>query len=312
VSLRLVFMGTPDFAVPMLRRLAADGYDIAAVYCQPPRQAGRGMAERPSPVHQAALDLGLEVRTPLNFKNQADIDAFAALEADAAVVVAYGLLLPKAILEAPRHGAYNMHASKLPRWRGAAPIQRAIMAGDKVTAATVMRMDEGLDTGPVCAERDVAITPGMTAGELHDRLAGAGTDLMAEAMARLDRDGRLDCRPQPGEGATYAAKIDKAEARIDFARPAADVLNHIHGLSPFPGAWFEVDTGRGAQRVKLLRAETAAGSGVSGAVLDDRLAIACADGAIRPLWLQRQGKGAMALDDFLRGTAIAPGTMLAG
>jgi methionyl-tRNA formyltransferase len=297
-------MGTPAFAVPTFSRLIADGHAIAAVYTQPPRPAGRGMLARPSPVEALARAHGLEVRTPMSLKGDDALIALEALRADVAVVVAYGLLLPARALAALRLGAYNLHASKLPRWRGAAPIQRAIMAGDAVTAASVMRMEAGLDTGPVCLEAEVAITPSTTAGDLHDRLTHAGAALMSRAMFMLER-GELVCRPQGGEGVTYARKIDKAEAAIDFARTARQVQAHVHGLSPVPGAHAILN----GQRVKLLRVGMAEGSAPPGTVLDDRLAIACGAGAIRPLLLQREGKAAMALDDFLRGSPVKPGTV---
>ncbi len=234
MPLKIVFMGTPDFSVPVLDAVAAAGHHVVAVYSQPPRPAGRGMAEVKSPVHRRAEALGIAVRTPVNFKNKEDQAAFAALGADAAVVVAYGLLLPKAVLDATRLGCFNVHASKLPRWRGAAPIQRAIIAGDTVTAVDIMRMEQGLDTGPVCLGRDVPIPPDMTAGELHDALSKLGAELMIEALAKLEA-GELQCVPQANEGATYAAKIDKGETRIGFSRPAKEVVDHIRGLSPFPG-----------------------------------------------------------------------------
>jgi methionyl-tRNA formyltransferase len=304
VSLRLVLMGTPEFAVPTFSRLISDGHAIAAVYTQPARPAGRGMALKPSPVETLARAHGFDVRTPLSLKGEDDLAALEALNADAAVVVAYGLLLPPRALAAVRLGAYNLHASKLPRWRGAAPIQRAIMAGDPVTAASVMRMEAGLDTGPVCLEENVAITASTTAGDLHDRLAETGAGLMSRAMAMLEL-GRLRCRPQASDGVTYARKIGKAEAAIEFARPAHEVLAHIHGLSPFPGAYTLLN----GQRVKLLRVEMVEGAGAAGTVIDDRLAIACNDGAIRPLLLQREGKAALALDDFLRGSPVNAGTV---
>jgi methionyl-tRNA formyltransferase len=299
-------MGTPAFAVPVFARLIADGHIIAAVYTQPARPAGRGMALKPSPVEALARTHGLEVRAPLSLRGDPELAALEALKADAAVVVAYGLLLPARALAAFPRGAFNLHASKLPRWRGAAPIQRAIMAGDTVTAAAVMRMEAGLDTGPVCLEEDVAIAASTTAGDLHDRLAETGAALMSRAMALLER-GALACRPQAEAGVTYARKIGKAEAAIDFTRPAREVLAHIHGLSPFPGAF----TMLGGQRLKILRAETVAGEGLPGAVLDDRLAIACGEGAIRPLAVQREGKAALPLADFLRGAAVRAG-MVAG
>jgi methionyl-tRNA formyltransferase len=308
MTLKLVFMGTPDFAVPCLEALVAAGHDIVAVYSQPPRPAGRGMAERKSPVHMRAEALGLPVLTPKSLKGAQEQDAFRAHEADAAVVVAYGLLLPRAVLEATRLGCYNVHASKLPRWRGAAPIQRAIMAGDRDTAVMVMRMEEGLDTGPVCATTVLPIGPDITAGELHDLLAAEGAKLIVSALADLE-DGRLVPVQQPETGILYAAKIDKAESRIDFARPAADVHNQIRGLSPCPGAWFEVMGPAGSiERVKVLRSEMVDGPGKQGAFLDDRLTIACGEGAIRLVTVQRAGKRPMTAAEFLRGFPLAAGT----
>jgi len=307
VSLRLVFLGTPEFAVASLARLVDDGHDIAAVYSQPPRRAGRGMGLRASPVANFAEDHGLPVRTPASLKNPDERDAFAGLESDAAVVVAYGLLLPAAILEAPRLGCYNVHASLLPHWRGAAPIQRAIMAGDEVTGVSIMRMTQGLDEGPVCLAESMPITPGSTAGALHDELAAMGSKLMSRALADLAA-GELDCTPQPTEGVTYARKIDKSETPIDFAKTLQAVLNHIHGLSPHPGAWFTLPSG---PRVKVLKAEVSEGSGPPGTVLDGSLSVACGDGAVRLLVLQREGKSPANAPDFLRGLAVAPGTRLA-
>ena len=298
--MRLVFMGTPDFAVSTLKALIAAGHEIACVYSQPPRPAGRGMAERPSPVHAFAAAQGIEVRTPLTLKDAAEQARFADLNADAAVVVAYGLLLPKPVLDAPRLGCFNVHASLLPRWRGAAPIQRAIMSGDADSGVTIMRMEEGLDTGPMCKVERLAITPATTAQTLHDDLAALGARLMVEALA----DPYLSCEPQPEAGVTYAKKIDKAEARIDFTRRAEEVRNHIHGLSPFPGAWFPVK----GTRIKVLLCEVVDGTGTPGTFLDDRLTIACGSGAIRLLRLQREGKGAMNATEFLRGFPIPSGT----
>ncbi len=309
MSLKLIFMGTPDFSVAVLDAVVAAGHRVVAVYSQPPRPAGRGMAEVKSPVHRRADALGIDVRTPINFKSDADREAFAALDADAAVVVAYGLLLPKAVLDATRLGCFNVHASKLPRWRGAAPIQRAIMAGDTVTAVNIMRMEQGLDTGPVCLGRDVPISPEMTAGELHDALSKLGAELMVEALTRLEDD-KLECVPQPSAGATYAAKIDKGETRIDFSRTAKEVADHIRGLSPFPGAWFELALGGKGERIKVLAATATDGSGEAGTLIDDRLTIACGDGAIRIEKLQRAGKQPMAAADFLRGTRLTVGTRL--
>ena len=311
MSLRIVFMGTPDFAVPTLAEIVGAGHEVAAVYSQPPRAAGRGMAERKSPVHMFAETADIPVFTPATFKDAAEQAAFAAHGADAAVVVAYGLLLPNGVLEAPRLGCFNLHASALPRWRGAAPIQRAIMAGDAETAVMVMRMEQGLDTGPVCLGRDVAIPPDMTAGELHDELSQLGAKLMAEALVRIGA-GDIVCVPQPDEGATYATKISKAETRIDFTRPAGDVINHIRGLSPFPGAWFEISIGGKAERIKVLSAVETKGKADAkpGTIIDDELAIACGAGAIRIVRLQRAGKQPMAAADFLRGTRVPAGTRL--
>ncbi|MBK8770413.1 MAG: methionyl-tRNA formyltransferase [Rhizobiales bacterium] len=300
--MRIVFMGTPDFATHALRALAEAGHEIVAVYSQPPRPAGRGYGVKPSPVHALGEQLGIPVRTPVSLKGAEEQLAFAALKADAAVVVAYGLLLPRAVLDAPRFGCFNIHASLLPRWRGAAPIQRAIMAGDAESGVTIMRMEEGLDTGPMVKIARVAITPQTTAASLHDELVEAGAALMVEAL----RDPQQPGTPQPANGVTYARKIDKAEARIDFARDSADVRNHIHGLSPFPGAWTMI----GQSRVKVLKAEAVAGAGEAGTALDDRLTIACATGAIRFLEVQREGKGAMPAEALLRGLAVPPGTRL--
>jgi methionyl-tRNA formyltransferase len=300
--MRLVFMGTPDFAVATLDALIAAGHDIACVYSQPPRPAGRGMALKPSPVHAFAAAKEIEIRTPSSLKSQVEQQRFATLNADAAVVVAYGLLLPKPILDAPKRGCFNVHASLLPRWRGAAPIQRAIMAGDSETGVSIMRMDEGLDTGAVCKMGHLAITPETTAGTLHDQLALLGARLMPEVLAQAD----IACAPQPAEGITYARKIDKSEARIDFTKPAADVRNCIHGLSPFPGAWFEAK----GTRIKVLACETTVVSGTPGTFLDERLAIACGEGAIRLTQLQREGKGIMDAATFLRGFALPRGAIV--
>lgn len=307
MSLRIIFMGTPDFSVPTLAEIVGAGHDVAAVYSQPPRAAGRGMAERKSPVQTFAEAAGIPVLTPVNFKAENDRAAFAAHGADAAVVVAYGLLLPKPILDAPRHGCLNLHPSKLPRWRGAAPINRPIMAGDEETAAMVMRMDQGLDTGPVCLGESVPIPPDATYGDMHDELARRGAQLMVRALSALER-GSLDCQPQSEEGVTYARKIDKAEARIDFSLPAREVHNLIRGLSPFPGAWFEVGEEGKRERIKVLRASLADGQGTPGTVLDDRLTIACGDGAVRLNELQRAGKKPMVASEVLRGFAVPPGT----
>lgn len=309
MTLRIVFMGTPDFSVPTLAEILGAGHEVAAVYTQPPRPAGRGMAAQTSPVHRFAESAGIPVHTPKSLKGKPEQDAFAALAADAAVVVAYGLLLPAPVLAAPRLGCFNLHASALPRWRGAAPIQRAVMAGDTETAATVMRMEQGLDTGPVCLAEPVAIGPDMTAGELRDVLAQRGASLMVRALGALER-GLLECTPQPTTGASYAAKIDKAEARIDFARSAREVHNLIRGLSPFPGAWLEVGAPAKRERVKVLRACLAAGKGRPGEVLDNQLTVACGEDAVRLLKLQRAGKRPMPAKELLRGFALPPGLQL--
>jgi methionyl-tRNA formyltransferase len=309
VSLRIVFMGTPEFAVPTLVEILAAGHDVVAVYTQPPRPAGRGMDERKSPVHLQAEQSGIPVFTPTSLKGATEQEVFRSHNADVGVVVAYGLILPKPILEAPAYGCLNLHASALPRWRGAAPIQRAIMAGDTETAVMVMRMDEGLDTGPICLAERVPIGSNTTAGELHDELARVGASLMVRALAALER-GSLDATPQPDTGVTYAAKIDKAEARIDFSRPAAQVHNLIRGLSPYPGAWFEAGPAGRRERIKVLRSELVEGSGAPGTILDDKLTVACGEGAVRLVLLQRAGRKPMPADEFLRGFELAPGTQL--
>ena len=307
--LRIIFMGTPDFAVPTLMEIVGQGHEVVAVYSQPPRPAGRGMDERKTPVHQAADRLGLPVFTPKSLKAEPEQEQFARLEADVAVVVAYGLLLPKAILEAPREGCLNLHGSLLPRWRGAAPIQRAIMAGDAETGVQVMRMDEGLDTGDVAMSETITITETMTAQDLHDRMMVLGADLMVRALAALSR-GSLASRPQSEEGVTYARKIDKAEARIDFSRPASEVHNTIRGLSPSPGAWVEMTIRGKSQRVKLLRSELVAATGAPGTLLADDMTIACGEGAVRLVELQRAGKGAMKAGEFLRGADFKLGDII--
>ncbi|MBO9629123.1 MAG: methionyl-tRNA formyltransferase [Shinella sp.] len=313
MALRIIFMGTPDFSVPTLAALKQAGHEIVAVYSQPPRPAGRrGLELVKSPVHQAAELLGIPVRTPVNFREEADREAFRELDADVAVVVAYGLLLPEAILSGTRLGCYNGHASLLPRWRGAAPIQRAIMAGDAETGMMVMKMDKGLDTGPVAMTSRVAITDTMTAGELHDKLMQAGGKLMAEAMGKLEA-GDLPLTPQADDGVVYAAKIDKAETRIDFSRPARDVHNHIRGLSPFPGAWFELPIAGKPERVKVLASALAAEttSKPAGTVIDDHLTVACGNGgSVRLVRLQKAGGKPLDAGDFLRGTPVAAGQVL--
>ncbi|WP_454816865.1 methionyl-tRNA formyltransferase [Labrys neptuniae] len=303
-------MGTPDFARPVLAEILSQGHEVVAVYTRPPAPAGRGMTLAPSPVHRLAEGFGIPVFTPKNFRDEEVIATFAGLGADVAVVVAYGLILPKAALEAPAEGCLNLHASLLPRWRGAAPIQRALMAGDSKTGVMVMRMEEGLDTGPVALADTVEIEPDMTAGELHDRLSLLGADLMARALGALSR-GTLTFTAQSEEGVTYARKIDKAEARIDWSRPAEEVHNHICGLSPFPGAWFEADWGQGPQRVKALHAARAEGYGVPGTLLDDELTVACGTGAIRLLQVQRAGKTPMGAVEFLKGAPLVQGSRLA-
>jgi methionyl-tRNA formyltransferase len=309
MPLRLIFMGTPDFAVPTLLRLAEHGHQIAAVYTREARPAGRGMKLQPSPVEREARRLGIAVLTPKTLKTPEAREQFRSHGADAAVVVAYGMILPQAILDAPKYGCYNLHASLLPRWRGAAPLNRAIMAGDVESGVMVMKMDAGLDTGDVAMTERIAVTDAMTASDLHEALAPLGADLMVRAMAALER-GELQLKEQGDEGVAcatnYAAKIDKAEARIDWNRPARDVLRHIHGLSPFPGGWCEMPLDSEQVRVKILRCELAKGAGEPGELLDDRLTIACKVGAIRVLELQRAGKPPMKADAFLNGTPLQP------
>ena len=306
MPLRLIFMGTPDFSVPTLLELVAHGHEIAAVYTRAPKPGGRrGLQLQPTPVEEAARKLGVPVLTPKTLKTEEALAEFNAFDADAAVVVAYGMILPQAILDAPKLGCYNLHASLLPRWRGAAPINRAIMAGDAESGVMVMKMDVGLDTGDVAMAEQLAITDSMTASDLHDALAPLGADLMVRAMGGLQRGG-LQLTKQSEDGVTYAAKIEKAEARIDWKLPAHAVLRHIHGLSPFPGAWCELAGESEPVRLKILRCELAKGSGEPGDVLDDNFAIACGDGAIRILELQRAGKAPMKAADFLRGTPLKP------
>ena len=307
MPLRLIFMGTPDFSVPTLLELVAHGHDIVAVYTRAPKPGGRrGLQLQRTPVEEAARKLGVPVLTPKTLKTPEALDEFRAFEADAAVVVAYGMILPQVILVAPKLGCFNLHASLLPRWRGAAPINRAIMADDAETGVMVMKMDVGLDTGDVAMAERLAISDNMTAADLHDRLARLGADLMVRAMAALGRGG-LQLTKQNEEGVTYAAKIDKAEARIDWTKPARAVLRHIHGLSPFPGAWAELAGVSDNARVKVLRCELAKGTGAPGEVLDDQLTIACGEGAIRILELQREGKARMQAADFLRGVPVKAG-----
>jgi len=310
MPLRLIFMGTPEFAVSTLLELVAHGHEIAAVYTRAAKPAGRGMKLQPTPVEVEARRLGIPVLTPTTLKTPAALEQFRAHNADVAVVVAYGMILPQAILDTPKLGCFNLHASLLPRWRGAAPINRAIMAGDTETGVMVMRMDAGLDTGDVAMAERMAITDAMTAADVHDALARLGGDLMARAMGALER-GKLQLTKQSDEGVTYATKIEKAEARIDWNKPARDVLRHIHGLSPFPGAWSEMPIEGEQVRVKILRCAMADGSGAPGEALDDHLAVACKQGAIRILELKRAGKQPMKAEEFLRGTPLKPPARLA-
>ena len=309
MPLRLIFMGTPEFAVPTLLELVAHGHEIAAVYTRAAKPAGRGMKLQPTPVEVEARRLGIPVLTPTTLKTPEALEQFRAHNADAAVVVAYGMILPQAILGTPKLGCFNLHASLLPHWRGAAPINRAIMAGDIETGVVVMRMDAGLDTGDVAMAERMAITDAMTAADVHDALARLGGDLMARAMGALER-GKLQLTKQSAEGVTYATKIEKAEARIDWNRPAREVLRHIHGLSPFPGAWSKMPIEGEQVRVKILCCAMADGSGAPGEVLDDHLAVACKEGAIRILELQRAGKQPMKAEDFLHGTSVRVGTRI--
>ena len=306
--MRIAFLGTPDFAVPALAELAAAGHDIAAVYAQPPAARGRGQAVRPSPVQAFAETLGLEVRTPPSMRDPEAIAAFQTLDLDAAVVVAYGQILPAAVLDAPRLGSFNLHASLLPRWRGAAPIQRAVMAGDPVTGVQVMRMTPGLDEGPILLSETVRIGPLDTAGALHDRLSLVGAHLLTRALAAVERGGAVET-PQAADGLTYARKINPAEARIDWTRPAAEVDRQIRGLSPFPGAWFEASGEKSPVRVKALLSRLEEGEGAPGAALDGALLIACGSGAVRLLTVQREGRSAQDADAFLRGFPVAAGAV---
>jgi methionyl-tRNA formyltransferase len=306
LALRLVFMGTPEFAVPILGAIVDAGHKVTAVYTRPPRPAGRGMAIAASPVAHDAERFGLPVFTPKSLQPASTVETVRAHHADAAVVVAFGLILPKPVLEVFPLGCFNLHASLLPRWRGAAPIQRAIMAGDRETGVAVMKMEEGLDTGPVAMTERMAFGPDATGGDLLDELAQLGAGLMVRALADLEK-GELKVTPQPSAGVTYAAKIDKTETRIDWTQSWNKVHDHCRGLSPFPGAWFEhANTGR----IKVLRSTKGSGSGEPGRVLDDALTVACGDGAVRLLELQRAGRQPMRAEDFLRGTPIPPGAML--
>jgi len=306
MTLRIAFMGSPTFALPTLEAVIDAGHDVACVYSQPPRPAGRGKQERPTPVHAFAAQRGIEVRTPKSLKKAPEQEAFAALNLDLAIVVAYGLILPKAILDAPKRGALNLHGSLLPRWRGAAPIQRAIMAGDSVTGVQVMRMEEGLDTGAILSSATTAIEFDDTTATLHDRLSAIGATLMRDTLDKLERGETVET-PQAEEGVTYAHKITPAETRIDWSRPAREVDCMIRGLSPAPGAWFELE----GVRVKALLSRLGQGAGAPGEVLDDQLLIACGEGAVRLLTVQREGRGPLAADVFLRGQAVPAGARLA-
>ncbi len=305
--MRIAFLGTPDFAATCLAALIAAGHEIAAVYSQPPAPRGRGQELKPSPTHALAQSHGLMVRTPASMRDPTEIEAFAALHLDAAVVVAFGQILPAAVLDAPARGAFNLHASLLPRWRGAAPIQRAIMAGDKVTGVEVMRMTEGLDEGPVLATETLRIDALETAGTLHDRLAEAGADLLVRTLAAVARGEAVET-PQAEEGATYAKKIRPKEARLDWSKPAAELDRKIRGLSPFPGAWFEAQTEKGPVRIKALLSRLEDADGVPGVALDDGLLIGTGEGAVRLLRVQREGKGPQDAEVFLRGFPAPMGT----
>ncbi len=307
--MRIIFMGTPDFAVPALRALRDAGHEIVAVYSQPPRAAGRGLALRQSPVQFAAEQAGLPVFTPERLKTAEEQERFLAFNADAAVVAAYGLILPKPVLDATRLGVFNIHASLLPRWRGAAPINRAIMAGDTGTGVSIMRLTEGLDAGPVCLAERVAIGPEMTAGELHDALAPLGAELMVKALRELEA-GCLDCRLQHDEAATYAPKFDHKETRINWKLRSRQVHDRIRGLSPHPGAWLEIELNGKRERVKVLRSVLAQSSGLPGTLLDDPLTVACGEGAVRLTEIQRAGRKPMPADEFLRGVKLPAGTAL--
>ncbi len=310
MSLRVIFMGTPDFAVPTLTEIIGQGHEVVAVYTRAPAPGGRrGLELVESPVHKAAYRFGIPVFTPRSLRKAEAQAEFVAHQADVAVVVAYGLILPKAVLDAPSLGCLNLHGSLLPRWRGAAPIQRAIMAGDRESGVMVMKMDEGLDTGPVAMAERVAITPEMNAGQLHDQLMVVGADLMVRALAALER-GSLRFSPQPEIGVTYAAKITKDECRVDFAGSAQAVHDHIRGLAPFPGAFIEIGPESARKRLKVLRTVIAEGGGAPGTVLDDHLAVACGKGAVRLVEVQPAGKGVMSAADFLRGTPVPAGTRL--
>jgi methionyl-tRNA formyltransferase len=309
MTLRVVFMGSPVFAVPTLAEIIGAGHEVVAVYAQPPRPAGRGQAERLQPVHQFAQNAGIPVFTPLGLRGPDAVEQMRAHDADVAVVVAYGVILPQAILDVPRFGCLNLHGSLLPRWRGAAPIHRAIMAGDTETGVMVMRMEAGLDTGPVGLAEHFPIGANATTGDVHDALSSLGAGLIVRALAALERSS-LTFTPQSEHGVTYAKKIEKAESRINFTRPATEVHNHIRGLSPFPGAWFEIGTGTSRERIKVLRSLVAEGAGSPATIIDDALAVACGTGAIRIVEVQRAGKKPMSATEMLRGFKVQPGTAL--
>ena len=307
--MRLAFLGTPDFALAALARLVEDGHEIACVYSQPPAPRGRGHELKPSPVHAFAAEKGLTVRTPASMRDPDEIAAFQALNLDAAAVVAFGQILPAAVLDAPRLGSFNLHGSLLPRWRGAAPIQRAVMAGDPVTGVEVMRMTEGLGEGPVLASETLRVGPLDTAGTMHDRMAVAGAELLARTLAAVARGEAVET-PQPEDGVTYAKKIRPKEARIDWTKPGAEIDRKIRGLSPFPGAWFTLPTDKGPARVKALLSAFEDADGAPGEVLDDRLLIGAGEGAVRLLRVQREGRGPQDAGDFMRGVRVAGGTKL--
>jgi methionyl-tRNA formyltransferase len=305
VSLNLIFMGSPDFSVAALQALLDAGHRIVRVYAQPPRPAGRGQKERPCPVHAFALEKGLEVRTPKTFKEAQEQQAFQDLQADACIVAAYGLILPQPVLQAPRLGCLNIHASLLPRWRGAAPIQRAIIAGDEKSGVTIMQMDEGLDTGDMLLAEETPITSQTTASDLHDRLSAMGANLIVKALKELDA-GTLSGVPQPDKGVTYAAKLDRSEGRLDWNMSSKQLERRVRALNPWPGVWFEHQ----GQRIKVLEAGLSERSGETGTVLDDKLSVACAQGALKLLRVQKQGKGPVAVEDFLRGFDLPKGSRL--
>lgn len=308
--MRVVFLGTPEFAVPTLTEIVARGHEVVAAYSREPAAAGRGMSARKSPVHQAAEKFGIAVHHPKSLRGDEAAALFRSHAADVAIVVAYGLILPKTTLDAPAHGCLNLHGSLLPRWRGAAPIHRAIMAGDKETGVMVMKMEEGLDTGPVGLAERVTISENITTGELHDKLMLTGADLMSRALAALER-GSLTFTPQAASGVTYANKIDKSESKIDWSKPAREVHNHIRGLSPFPGAWFEAQIDGKPVRVKVLRSQLANGSGAAGTLLDDQLTIAAGDGSVKLLEVQRAGAKAMSAEEFQRGAKLEKSAQVA-